>query len=106
MEVLELISLSGDDEKQHVYSVACELHWDEGLEPCEADYGEVDDVLKSVGGSSRPMRGGWVVRCARDEQSLSTKIGKELRKRKLSCSRIDFMLAGPGMDCVFVLRWY
>ena len=60
MEVRELISLSGDDEKQHVYAVAYELHWHEGVEPCEGDFAEVDDVLKSVGGSSHPMRGAWV----------------------------------------------
>ena len=106
MEVLDLISLSGDDKSQHVYTVAYELHWHEGVERSDSDYAEVDDVLKSVGGSSRPLRGGWVVRSTRDDQGLSTQIAKELRKRKLSCSWIDFMLAGTGMDCVFVLRWY
>ena len=106
MEILQLISLSGDDKSQHVYTVAYELHWREGVERSEADYAEVDDVLKSVGGSSRPLRGGWIVRSTRDDQSLSSKIAKELRKRRLSCSRIDFMLAGIGMDSVLVLRWY
>lgn len=106
MEVLELISLSGDDPKQHVYTVAYELHWSEGVEPCEGDYAEVDDVLKSVGGSSHPMRGAWVVRSTRSDQSLSAVIATELRKRTLACRRIDFMLGGTGMDCVFVLSWH
>ena len=105
MEVLELISLSGDDEKQHVYTVTYEVRWREGVERREDDYVQVDEVLKSVGGTSQPMHGSWVVRSTRDDQSLVAKIATELRKRKLSCSWVDFLLAGTGMDCVFVLRW-
>ena len=36
MEVLELIKLSGDDEKQHVYTVGYELHWAGRVVGCRA----------------------------------------------------------------------
>ena len=105
MEVLDLIRLSGDDNNQNVYAVAYDLHWRAGEDPNYADYAEVDEVLKSVGGSSHPLRGGWIVRSTRDDSGLSSKIAVELRKRSLSCSSIHFMLSGTGMDCVFILRW-
>lgn len=104
MEVLELIKLGEEDAGPGIYAVAYRVGCSNDLERNGDAEAGINGVLKSLGGTSR-LGTWWVVHSARGEFDLTQRIGAGLTEKSVCCDWVDFMLSGPGMDCVLVVRW-